>query len=359
MPRIYRAGRRRRRRTPAGRRASSTQWREMQAVRDPRFYGFGWGADMNGFGAQGGPRNGPNPVTYPFKSFDGTVRSTGSAAASASTTSTTTASRTTACTPTGSRTCASWPARRSSTTWRAAPRPTCRCGSAPRASRPAAARRAALRRRGLAGARLGAEPERCCGAPASRRARRAAVELLRRRAAGDRGAHAARARRARRSTAPGPQGARDPHRDEGEARQGRSKAFGRGVRIKRAGRAFVYGVRGGRVRYVAVASRSRGREPRGAAAVSAARSVCGSAGERQRRLGREWVQRGGRCRSAGRPCCGLHEHTPLSTPPRHVEPTPTQPPLTFAGRYRKLLPSPRYVVSGIDHALRPRSATAR
>ena len=43
-------------------------------MRDPRFYyGFGWGADMNGFGSQGGPRNGPNPVTYPFKSFDGKV----------------------------------------------------------------------------------------------------------------------------------------------------------------------------------------------------------------------------------------------------------------------------------------------
>ena len=43
-------------------------------MRDPRFYGgVGWGADMNGFGAQGGPRSGPNPVTYPFKSFDGKV----------------------------------------------------------------------------------------------------------------------------------------------------------------------------------------------------------------------------------------------------------------------------------------------
>jgi hypothetical protein len=43
-------------------------------VRDKRFYqGVGWGADMNGFGAQGGPRNGPNPVTYPFKNWDGTV----------------------------------------------------------------------------------------------------------------------------------------------------------------------------------------------------------------------------------------------------------------------------------------------
>jgi hypothetical protein len=39
-----------------------------------------------------------------------------------------------------------------------------------------------------------------------------------------------------------------------------SKAFGRGVRIKRVrGRAFVYGVRGGRVRYVAVATRSAAR----------------------------------------------------------------------------------------------------
>jgi hypothetical protein len=28
---------------------------------------------MNGFGAQGPPRNGPNPVRYPFKSFDGKV----------------------------------------------------------------------------------------------------------------------------------------------------------------------------------------------------------------------------------------------------------------------------------------------
>ena len=28
---------------------------------------------MNGFGSQGGPRNGKNPVTYPFKSFDGKV----------------------------------------------------------------------------------------------------------------------------------------------------------------------------------------------------------------------------------------------------------------------------------------------
>ena len=42
-------------------------------MRDPRYYfGFGWGADMNGFGAQGGPaQRRANPVGYPFKSFDG------------------------------------------------------------------------------------------------------------------------------------------------------------------------------------------------------------------------------------------------------------------------------------------------
>jgi hypothetical protein len=50
------------------------QWREGLTVRDKRFYqGVGWGADMNGFGSQGPPRGGPNPVTYPFKNWDGTV----------------------------------------------------------------------------------------------------------------------------------------------------------------------------------------------------------------------------------------------------------------------------------------------
>jgi hypothetical protein len=50
------------------------QWKRLMAVRDKRFLrGIGWGADMNGFGAQGPPRAGDNPVTYPFKSFDGRV----------------------------------------------------------------------------------------------------------------------------------------------------------------------------------------------------------------------------------------------------------------------------------------------
>jgi hypothetical protein len=50
-------------------------WKKTKPTRDPRYYfGFGYGADMNGFGAQGHPREGaPNPVEYPFRSFDGGV----------------------------------------------------------------------------------------------------------------------------------------------------------------------------------------------------------------------------------------------------------------------------------------------
>jgi hypothetical protein len=50
------------------------EWKAIKPMRDPRFYfGFGYGADMNGFGAQGPPRPdaAKNPVVYPFKSFDG------------------------------------------------------------------------------------------------------------------------------------------------------------------------------------------------------------------------------------------------------------------------------------------------
>ena len=46
----------------------------LKAQRDKRFYfGFGWGADMNGFHHLGGPRGpeAPTPVTYPFTSWDG------------------------------------------------------------------------------------------------------------------------------------------------------------------------------------------------------------------------------------------------------------------------------------------------
>ncbi|MTD46645.1 hypothetical protein GKE82_20710 [Conexibacter sp. W3-3-2] len=54
------------------------QWRETKRVRSDRYrFGFGFGSDINGFGAQGGPRVGAatdSPVTYPFTSFDGKQR---------------------------------------------------------------------------------------------------------------------------------------------------------------------------------------------------------------------------------------------------------------------------------------------
>ena len=55
------------------------QWeRPARHVRDElgrQYFGVGYGADMNGFGSQGGPRGAdvPNPVTYPFTVIDGTV----------------------------------------------------------------------------------------------------------------------------------------------------------------------------------------------------------------------------------------------------------------------------------------------
>ncbi len=50
------------------------KWRQHLGWTDKRFYfGFGWGSDMNGFGAQGDPRGAgaPAPVTYPFTGLDG------------------------------------------------------------------------------------------------------------------------------------------------------------------------------------------------------------------------------------------------------------------------------------------------
>jgi hypothetical protein len=50
------------------------KWRQHRTWADERFYfGFGYGADTNGFGAQGGPRgaDAPNKVTYPFTGFGG------------------------------------------------------------------------------------------------------------------------------------------------------------------------------------------------------------------------------------------------------------------------------------------------
>ena len=50
------------------------KWRRHLTWADPRYYwGFSFGADINGLGAQGDPRGAdvPNPVTYPFKALGG------------------------------------------------------------------------------------------------------------------------------------------------------------------------------------------------------------------------------------------------------------------------------------------------
>jgi hypothetical protein len=50
------------------------KWRKHLGWADPRYYfGFGYGADINGLGAQGDPRGAdvPDPVTYPFTGFGG------------------------------------------------------------------------------------------------------------------------------------------------------------------------------------------------------------------------------------------------------------------------------------------------
>ncbi len=158
------------------------KWREHLTWADPRYYfGFGYGADINGLGAQGDPRpdaDAKNPVTYPFTGLGRGHGATSSAAASGSTTSTWTASPTTASTPTGSRTC-EMPTPRgdgaSSPTCSAAPRPTCRCGSGrtgvhqrrlpPAGGRPSARRCSTGLRRGLtvAGAAAGRPAARAPG----------------------------------------------------------------------------------------------------------------------------------------------------------------------------------------------------
>lgn len=60
----------------AGRSESfAAEWDKHRTWIDDRFYfGFGYGADTNGFGSQGAPRrDAPNPVGYPFSGFGGTT----------------------------------------------------------------------------------------------------------------------------------------------------------------------------------------------------------------------------------------------------------------------------------------------
>lgn len=64
--------------TPYAGRSTSfvSEWAKHREWADPRFYfGFGYGADTNGFGSQGAPRGAgaENPVTYPFTGFGGAI----------------------------------------------------------------------------------------------------------------------------------------------------------------------------------------------------------------------------------------------------------------------------------------------
>jgi hypothetical protein len=48
-------------------------WQADKAVSDPKYhFGFGWGSDMNGLADQPGPSAG-TPISYPFQSYDGKV----------------------------------------------------------------------------------------------------------------------------------------------------------------------------------------------------------------------------------------------------------------------------------------------
>jgi microsomal dipeptidase-like Zn-dependent dipeptidase len=49
------------------------EWQTDRTISDPRYpFGIGYGSDMNGLGAQGGPTS-AHPISYPFTSYDGGV----------------------------------------------------------------------------------------------------------------------------------------------------------------------------------------------------------------------------------------------------------------------------------------------
>ncbi len=48
-------------------------WQRWRPARTGFAFGLGWGADVGGLAVQPAPRSGPNPVSYPYKSFDGGV----------------------------------------------------------------------------------------------------------------------------------------------------------------------------------------------------------------------------------------------------------------------------------------------
>ena len=171
LPRIYRLGGVVTPYAGSQRGASSRSGRRQADARPALYFGFGWGADMNGFAHQGAAaRAAPNPVTYPFKSVRRQADDRQAAQRrAASTTSTSTASRTTALPRLDRGPAQASPATRSSTTWAAARRPTCRCGSGPTACRhPCRRSRARSRGAGSPACAWARRAARCCAARASR-----------------------------------------------------------------------------------------------------------------------------------------------------------------------------------------------
>jgi hypothetical protein len=247
-------------------------WRGLRPLRDRRYYfGFGYGADMNGFGAQGGPRNGPRPVRYPFRSFDGGVTIDRQRSGR----------RVFDINKDGVAHYGLYPdwiqdlrmiagdqivrdmARGSEAylqTWeRAEGIPLQRCRAA----------RARFTRRGLGRIGLGLSPVRLlrrAGQPARRSGRTSRYCVSGRRngkakvvavfTRGERVGLVA-------STARGHRAHRIGRGARSRRLRRNTRSFGRGLRIRRAGRTrIVYRVRRGRVRYVAVASRSVAKSPR-------------------------------------------------------------------------------------------------
>ena len=146
----------------------------------------------------------------------------------------------------------------------AAPRPTCRCGSAPRACPPTRCQPAKGRatRRGLTRVRLGAARTRCCAAPASPRSAQARVDVVRA-GSGRISAVLTRAGQGHAvvSTAPRPHGRRRRPRRQA-VRAARRRAPSRsaaGLRVRKlgGGRRAVLRVRGGKVRWVGVTTAAR------------------------------------------------------------------------------------------------------
>ena len=243
--------------------------RDQAACATKRFYfGFGYGADMNGFGAQGGPRNGANPVTYPFKSFDGKVTLDRQRSGERVFDINTDGVAHYGLYPDwieDLRKIAGDGDRRA--TWRRGAEAYLQMWERAEGIRGGSCRasRARFTRRGLGRVRLGAthaQTLRRAGQPSS--ARRSAVALVRAREAQRQGAHrqAVLTRRGRAalvvSSARG-------HRVRGigpgarsRRLRGRTRSLGRGLYVRNAGGGarFVFGVRRGKVRYAGVASRS-------------------------------------------------------------------------------------------------------